>query len=228
MPVLLAIETSTEAGSVALWRDGVVLDRDCTPGVTHSETLLPLVRSLLAEAGVGLADLDGIAFGAGPGSFTGLRVACGVAQGLAVAAGLPLLPVGTLEAMAWTCRSQIGGADVAVYLDARMNEVYCGLFGADVAGAPVVVAPAAAPLPAAGAVACGNGLSAYPVLWDRVALTGARLEPAIMPNAAAVAALAAPRFARGEGIDPAFAAPAYIRDKVALTVAERLAQGGKA
>ena len=97
---ILALETSTELGSCALWRDGEVLERTCPTGRSHSETLLPLVRELLAEAGLKVSQLDAIAFGVGPGAFTGLRVACGGAQGLAVAAGLPLIPVTSLETIA--------------------------------------------------------------------------------------------------------------------------------
>lgn len=230
MSCLIAIETSTEAGSVAFWRDGALLGRACPAGRPHSETLLPLISDLLAEAGATFADLDGIAFGAGPGSFTGLRVACGVAQGLAVAADLPVVPVGTLEAMAW----ESGGDRVAVYLDARMNEVYCGFYvrgvdGVASVGTVGVHPPLGAPLPGDDAwIACGNGLAAYPLLAERVATVVADLRPGILPTATAVAALAAPRLLRGEGIDAARAAPIYVRDKVAFTVAERLAQGGKA
>lgn len=230
---LLAIETSTDAGSIALWRDGEVLLRDCPRGVSHSETLLPLIRSTLAEAGLGFADLSGIAFGAGPGSFTGLRVACGVAQGLAFAHDTPLLPVGTLEAMAFAARSE-ASARVLVALDARMGEVYFGSFdvSSDAVAAlgPVGVhPPGAVPLPASGGwLACGNGLAAYPALRGRLAPAVDAWLPELMPTADAVARLAAPRLARGERVDPADAVPVYVRDKVAQTVAERLAQGGKA
>ena len=117
---LLAIETSTELGSIAIWRDGVLLQRACPPGTSHSETLLPLIRATLNEAELGFGDLHGLAFAAGPGSFTGLRVACGVAQGLAFAHALPVIPVGTLDAMALAS----GGERVLVVLDARMGEVY--------------------------------------------------------------------------------------------------------
>ncbi|HET7774740.1 MAG TPA: tRNA (adenosine(37)-N6)-threonylcarbamoyltransferase complex dimerization subunit type 1 TsaB [Azospira sp.] len=227
---LLALETATDQGSVALWRDGVVLFRECPAGEQSSLTLLPLVRTLMGEVGLAMADLDGIAFGAGPGAFTGLRVACGVAQGLAVALDKPVLPVVTLEALAFAN----GGERVAVYLDARMGEVYCGSYrhdgaGLHLEGAITVNPPAQAPLPEGpGWVVCGNGAPAYPVLAERLAALGLPLGPERVPTAAAVAALAAPRLARGEGLDPALAAPLYIRDKVALTVAERLAQGGKA
>lgn len=149
-----------------------------------------------------------------------------MAQGLAFAQDLPLLPVGTLDAMALAS----GGERVIVTLDARMGEVYFGYFQAGVPLGPVgVYSPAAVPLPASGGwLACGNGLAAYPALHERLAPFVAVWLPELMPSAAAVARLAAPRLARGEGIDPADAAPLYVRDKVAKTVAERLAEGGKA
>ncbi|MFZ2852545.1 MAG: tRNA (adenosine(37)-N6)-threonylcarbamoyltransferase complex dimerization subunit type 1 TsaB [Rhodocyclaceae bacterium] len=223
---LLALETSTDVGSIALWRDGEILLRACPAGVSHSQTLLPLIAATMAEAGLGFADLDGIAFGAGPGSFTGLRVACGVAQGLAFAHDLPLVPVGTLDAMALAS----GGERVIVTLDARMGEVYSGCFADGVPLGPVgVYPPGALPLPETGGwLACGNGLAAYPAVHERLAPFVAAWLPELMPSADAVARLAAPRLARGERIDPADAVPLYVRDKVAQTVAERLAQGGKA
>ena len=223
---LLAIETSTEAGSIALWRDGEILARECPPGVSHSETLLPLIRQTLAEAGVAFADLHGIAFGAGPGAFTGLRVACGVAQGLAFGKDIPLLPIGTLDAMA-----EASGAErVIVALDARMGEVYYGLFADGRALGPVgVYPPQGVPLPADGGwTACGNGLAAYPLLGERLQPFVDHWQPALMPHAAAVARLAAPRLLAGERVDQADAVPVYVRDKVAQTVAERLAAGGRA
>jgi len=228
--LILALETSTELGSCALWRDGAVLERRCPAGRSHSETLLPLVRELLHEAGVGFAALDAIAFGAGPGAFTGLRIACGAAQGLAVAAGLPLLPVTGLEAMAL----QAGDGETLALLDARMGEVYAGRYrvaGGDchLQGDIGVLSPADLPLPDAGGWrACGNAPAAYPLLRERLEAGGIPLLPDILPTAAAVAALAAPRVARGDGIDAALAAPLYIRDKVAKTVAERLSEGGRA
>ena len=121
---ILALETAADPGSIALWRDGEVVARVCAAAQSNSATLLPLAEATLREAGLGFADLNAIAFGSGPGSFTGLRVACGVAQGLAFARDLPLLGVGTLEAMA----QESGGRRVIVLLDARMGEVYAGFF----------------------------------------------------------------------------------------------------
>lgn len=228
--LILALETSTELGSCALWHDGSVIERCCPAGRSHSETLLPLIRELLAEAGMRVAALDGIAFGAGPGAFTGLRVACGAAQGLAVASERQLLPICSLEAMA----VQAGDGKVLAMLDARMGEAYVARYhcsGSDcqLDGEIRVQAPAAIDLPdQAGWRACGNAPVAYPVLASRLQAAGILMIDGILPTAAAVASLAAPRLARGEGIDAALAAPLYIRDKVAKTVAERLEEGGRA
>ncbi len=228
---ILALETSTELGSCALWLDGRVLERTCPAGRPHSETLLPLVRELLAEGGVALGDLDAIAFGVGPGAFTGLRVACGVAQGLAVAADLPLVPVVSLEVLA----EQSGADQVLALLDARMGEVYAATWlrngeGWTLLGDIRVAAPVDLVLPAdSGWAACGNAPRVYPLLAERLADAGIALhEQQPLPLAATLARLAVPRVQRGEGIDPALAAPLYVRDKVAKTVAERLSEGGKA
>ena len=228
--LILALETSTELGSCALWRDGDIVERLCPPGQSHSETLLPLVRELLGESGLKVAQLDAIAFGVGPGAFTGLRVACGIAQGLAVATNIPLVPVTSLEAMA----EMTGAEQVLALLDARMGEVYAGSYrrctdGYALQGEIRVWSPANVPLPtAAGWLICGNAPSAYPELQARIVAAGLPIHPGILPTAAALARLAAPRAARGEGIDAALAAPLYIRDKVAKTVAERLSEGGRA
>lgn len=227
---ILALETSTENGSCALWRDGELIVRNCPGGRSHSETLLPLVREVLAEAGIAVAQLDAIAFGVGPGAFTGLRVACGAAQGLAVAAGVPLLPVTSLQAMA----AASGGQQVMALLDARMGEVYVGNYQMQdgslcLQGDIRVQPPADIIFPtSAGWLACGNALSAYPELSARANEAGLLQLPDILPSAAWVARLAAPRVVAGDAIDPALAAPLYIRDKVAKTVAERLLEGGRA
>ena len=227
---ILALETSTELGSCALWRDGEVLERTCPAGRSHSETLLPLVRELLLEAGLKVGDLAAIAFGVGPGAFTGLRVACGAAQGLAVAAGLPLIPVTSLETMA----VQTAAEGVLALLDARMGEVYSGTYrrldGSYVLQDKIrLAAPDTLALPdEPGWFACGNAITAYPVLAARLNAVTITMRHDILPTAAALARLAAPRAMRGEGIDAALAAPLYIRDKVAKTVAERLSEGGRA
>jgi tRNA threonylcarbamoyladenosine biosynthesis protein TsaB len=226
---LLAIESSTELFSVALLLDGRIVEREGARGVSHSEIALPSVRALLEEEGVSLIDLTGIVFGAGPGAFTGLRLATSVAQGLAFGAGLPVLGVGSLEAMAL----EAGAERVYACTDARMGELYCAAYR--VAGdsvetvlSPVVVPPHEAPLPPGpGWFGCGSGFAAHgELLQARLggALTG--VNAGMRPGAGAVARLAAERFARGEAIDAALAAPLYVRDKIALTTQERLAAGG--
>ncbi|MDH4294437.1 MAG: tRNA (adenosine(37)-N6)-threonylcarbamoyltransferase complex dimerization subunit type 1 TsaB, partial [Betaproteobacteria bacterium] len=117
---ILALDTSTEYCSVALWRDGALCEQGAPAGQTHSEILLGMVDSVLTEGGVRLEALDGIAYGQGPGSFTGLRIACAVAQGLAYSFGIPLVGIGTLHTMAAAC----GAGRVLCCLDARMQEVY--------------------------------------------------------------------------------------------------------
>lgn len=227
---ILAIESSTEAASVALLCGDVLLERD-VPGRTHSETLLPAIRALLGEAGCPLNALDGVAFGAGPGAFTGLRLACGAAQGLAMGIDRPVVPVGTLEALA----SLYEGDRIFVAMDARMAEVYFAAYRRvgtrlDEVLAPACARPEDVRLPASGSWAgVGSAFAAYPDrllpgLGDRLLAVDAALQP----RAGAVARLAAVRLARGEGLDATLAAPLYVRDKVALTTAERLAQGGRA
>ncbi|MFZ2267048.1 MAG: tRNA (adenosine(37)-N6)-threonylcarbamoyltransferase complex dimerization subunit type 1 TsaB [Azonexus sp.] len=228
--LILALETSTELGSCALWHDGELLERLCPAGRSHSETLLPLVRELLQGAGVGVRQLDAIAFGVGPGAFTGLRVACGAAQGLAVAGNIPLLPVSSLETMA----AASGAERVLALLDARMGEVYAGAYlrtpdGYALQGEIRLAAPDEVLLPeGAGWLACGNAPAAYPVLQQRLAAAAIPVLADVLPQAAQLARLAVPRALRGEGIDAALAAPLYVRDKVAKTVAERLQEGGRA
>lgn len=227
---ILSLETSTEHGSCALWCAGDVLERVCPAGQAHSQTLLPLLGEMLAQAGIGLTQLDGIAFGCGPGAFTGLRVACGIAQGLAVATDVPLVPVVSLEAMA----AASGEDEVLSLLDARMQEVYCAHYRRvaenawQVQGEIRVLAPQTLSWPWAVRAACGNALHAYPELAARLEQNAFTLHPQILPTARWLAHLAAPRLRAGAGIDPADAAPLYIRDKVAKTVAERLQEGGKA
>lgn len=227
--IILALETAADPGSIALWIDGKIVACTCPDARSNSETLLPLAEQTLAANGLCFADLDAVAFGSGPGSFTGLRVACGVAQGIAVARDLPLLGIGTLEAMALAS----GAPRVIVALDARMGEVYLGYFENGALCSEIaalgVFAPDSVPLPQSGGwLACGSGVAAYAALRERLAPWVDAWQPEIAPSAEAVLRLAAPRFERGESIDPADAAPFYVRDKVAKTVVERLAEGGRA
>jgi tRNA threonylcarbamoyladenosine biosynthesis protein TsaB len=224
---ILALDASTDVCAAALG-DGVSWgERAETAGQRHSELLLPMIRALLTEARLGLRDLDGIAFGAGPGSFTGLRIACGVAQGLALGANLPLVGVATLEAMAETARMRTGCTRVIAALDARMQEIYFAAYEHDGTRwrdrvAPMVVAPGSATVPAgAGWSGVGNGFAAYPALREHLAGALGSCDESILPTAVAIGALALPRFAAGEGVPARDAAPFYVRHRVALTSAER-------
>ena len=226
---ILAIDASTEVCAVALGDGAHWGERAEVAGQRHSELLLPMVRALLDDARIELSDLDGIAFGAGPGSFTGLRIACGVAQGLALGANLPLVGVATLEAMAETARVRAGCTRVIAALDARMQEVYLAAYEHEAGSwrervAPTVVKPGEAPLPeGTGWTAAGNGFVAYPALRERLAGTMAAFAEDILPTAVAIGNLALPRFAAGEGVPAREAAPLYVRHRVALTSAERAA-----
>lgn len=186
-----------------------------------------MVQALLADAQIALADVDAIVFGAGPGSFTGVRTACGIAQGLAFGAGLPVLPLVTLDAMALACREASGASEIVVVLDARMGEVYWAQYryadGWHSVVAPRLCAPeAVTPLPAAGLRACGNGLAAYPAAFAESAFAvGALVD--IAPHARELVRLGAVALAAGAAVDAAAAQPLYLRNKIAYTSAERQA-----
>lgn len=221
---ILAIDTSGDFCTVALNCDGSVDARQSPRGVQHSAVVLPMVHALLADAGFRITDLDAIAFGEGPGSFTGLRIACGVTQGLALAAELPVLGVNTLLAMA----EAADAPRVVACLDARMQEIYHAAYErrdgvwTDVI-APGLYAPDAAPaLPGAGWHACGSGFAVYgDVLARRYEGQLQAVDGTIFPHARDIARIARARLERGEGRDAAFAVPSYLRDKVALKTSER-------
>jgi len=212
-----AFETSTEWCSVALWLDGEIVGVEERAGNRHSERLLPMLEKLFEMKNIAASQLDAVAFGAGPGSFTGLRIACGVAQGLAFARSLPVLGVSTLHALA----EESGAERALACLDARMGEVYYSAIERSAGGwrervAPSCVPPGAVQVPPDGEwTGCGSGLALCESLRLR------HVMPEVHPTALAVARLAAPRLAAGEGVDAARALPAYVRDKVALTTAER-------
>lgn len=220
---ILAIDTSTEYCSVALL-EGEITFQEILAGQRHSELILPMVKRILSGAGLTLAQLDGIAFGAGPGSFTGLRIACGVAQGLALGTGLPVIGICTLEALA----QETGSSFVLAALDARMREIYHAAYEKTAEGwksisEPALCLPGTAPLvQGIEWTGCGSGFDLYDEALRahyegqlRDVLRGLR------PNARAMVELAAPRFAAGLGVDPAAAAPFYVRNKVALKEKER-------
>ena len=227
---LLAFDTSTEQMSIGVSVDGRRFVLDAPGGAAASATLIPSLLRLLGEAGIGIGDLDAIAFGRGPGAFTGLRTACAVAQGLAFGAGKPVLAIDTLAAVAEAARLALDPAaeefDVWVAMDARMDEIYAARYRWhdqrwSERVAPQLIGPAAldarwrAEPPG---VIAGNALAAF----------GAALHPGharcvadAMPHARALLALAEAAWRDGAAIDAAQALPLYLRDKVAQTTAER-------
>lgn len=221
---ILALDTSTELCSVALWLDGELLAREERAGQRHSELVLPMVHDLLAEAGLGIKALDGIAYGEGPGSFTGLRIGCGVVQGLAFGADLPVAGVCTLLALAEASQAE----RVIACLDARMGEVYHAVYqkagdGWQILSEPGLNRPEEAPEVAGeNWTGCGNGFGAYgEALGARYAGQLQGLMADLLPHATYIATLGAGQFKRGLGMDAAEAAPLYIRNKVALKTSER-------
>lgn len=217
---LLAFDTSTDTLFIALQCGTALWQHQAAGGANSSATLLPSIQQGLQALGLQFADLDAIIFGRGPGSFTGLRTACAIAQGLALGAGKPLLPVDTLLAVAEEAREQHGLTDVMAVLDARMSEVYhAGYRWADglwhATHALGLCAPEALQVPE-GLSVVGNAQAAYaerlaPQAAHRVAL----------PTATALLRLAPRLMADGHLVDASYALPLYIRDKVALTTAER-------
>lgn len=221
---ILAFDTSTEYLSLALWLDGEISTRDQLAGQTHSSLILPQLREMLDAEGLELQDFDGIAFGAGPGSFTGLRIGCGVAQGLAFGAGLPVLGVSTLLALAAASYQD----KVIACLDARMGEVYHATYVRQRGGwvtmnAPGLYAPQAVPaVESEGWYGIGSGWGAYAdVLTTVYAGCIDGVDATAFPHAREIATLAAPLFELGLGKPAHEAAPVYIRNKVAFTMSER-------
>ena len=235
---ILALETSTQYCSCALSINGETRASHVDAGQSHSDLLLPAVARLMSEAGLAFSQLDAIAFGAGPGSFTGLRIACGVAQGLAFAHDLPVAAVASTEALAEGAAREHAATRVITAFDARMGELYLAAYER-VGGtggpepdwrellAPQLARPDALPaLPVLPGVAAwfgaGSGFAAYgAALLARYAPM--QIDAACVPHAAAVAAIGARRAARGQTVAAEHAAPLYVRDKVALDVREQAA-----
>jgi len=221
---ILALDSSTDWLSVALSNGDGWEERGERAATAASERALPLVRALLGAAGLRVGDLDGIAFGAGPGSFTGVRIACGIAQGLALGADLPVVAIPTLLALAQRAWRTGGTEAVFACLDARMREVYVAAYRRDTTtwqtvAEPAVRKPDDVTLPPGAWHGCGDGFATYPALARRLAL--ASVDAAARPSARAIGELAAPRFAAGEGVPAAQAEPLYVRHRVALTTRER-------
>lgn len=226
MSTLLAFDTATERMSVALAVRGEVRVHEAAGGAQASAALIPAILGLLADAGLRLAHVDAIAFGRGPGAFTGLRTACAVAQGLAIGAGKPVLPLDTLLAVAEDARAQSERLHVWVAMDARMDEIYAAHYAFEAGRwttlvAPMLTTPETLAMrwqEAPPEVVAGSALDAF---GERL-LTGTAVRlPQAMPRAHALVPLAQALWQAGNSVDPALALPLYVRDKVAQTTAER-------
>ena len=225
---LLALDTSTEFLSLALQLGDKIVTHHQHAGQAASQLVLPQIQVLLDAANIKLSDLDGIAFGAGPGAFTGVRVACGVAQGLGFGANLPVVGVNTLLAL-----TEASGQDrVIACLDARMGEIYHAAFVKEngkwlAQSATTVCKPEAAPMLDGGWIGVGSGWAVYGDILSNIYAENLvktlpnDLHHKVTPSAKAILQLAAPIFAAGEAKSASQAMPIYIRNRVALTTIER-------
>ena len=236
MARILALDTSTEACSVALKLGDEVVENFQLQPRKHTQLLLPMVEEILAEAGIGLNQLDAIAFANGPGSFTGLRIATGVVQGLAFGADLPVIPVTTLETLALTAFREHYAHYIISSLDARMGEVYWGAYhwngqGFDCLSVPEVIAPDQValqnPVDDADWVGAGSGFQLLdqfsPVMQSLVQQT----YPEMLPQAGDIARLAELYWHQGKTVSAEEAMPVYLRDNVAFKKGEGPHQAGK-
>ena len=208
---------------MALLRGGELFVEEAIAENRHSEMLVPMIRRLLDRARLAPSQMDAFAFGQGPGSFTGIRIACGLVQGLAFASNRPVVPVPSLLALA----EQTNERRVIAALDARMGEAYLAAYARNGPEWDEVISPRLAdsaslpPLPGRSWAASGSGFDRHAWLRDAYRDSVEMRFEGDLPRAGAVARLAARRFARGAGIAAAEAAPLYLRDKVALTTEER-------
>ena len=240
MPRLLSLETVTDRGAFALWSGDVsdfnvtttlCHEFNCPSGQPHAETLLPALRESLNTLGWTLDSLDAIVFDAGPGMFTGLRVSAALAQGLAVALDKPLITVSSLEVLAESTHESTGAKTILTLLDARMNQIYAGGWTKSLTGwqalfdACLVNPDGLDQLPVLPEpyVAAGTGIDEYAPVKPWLEAQGISDSKVRYPSAVALARLGATRFAAGQLTDPADAIPVYVRDRVALTTAERAA-----
>jgi len=223
---VLTIDCSTAWLSVAAGDATRCVERHELAGQSHSQLALPRIDAVLAEQGWTVGDLNVIAFGAGPGSFTGVRIACGVAQGLALGASRPVVPVATLEALAQQAFRMHAATRVCACLDARMREVYIAAYEREgdrwrEVQPPAVMKPGSVTVPRGEWFGAGEGFAAYPALAQRLSLRA--VDATLTPSARAIIELAVPRLIAGQAVDAAHALPLYVRHRVALTSAERAA-----
>lgn len=223
---VLGIDTATEACSAALLVDGDVFERYEVLGRGHAERLLPMVQEVLAEAGTALAAIDAVAFGRGPGGFTGLRIAAGVAQGLAFGASLPVVPVSDLAALASRAAQLRGARQVLACLDARMAQVYWAAYDCLDPDEPVPLTPESVSDPdrlrlpgqaGDGSLffGAGHGFSAYPALHTLLDGRLGGFDADLLPHAREIARLGTGGLCAGHVVDPVDAVPVYLRNEVA-------------
>ncbi|MFI8481553.1 tRNA (adenosine(37)-N6)-threonylcarbamoyltransferase complex dimerization subunit type 1 TsaB [Pseudomonas sp. NPDC078700] len=226
MTTLLALDTATEACSVALLHDGKSISHYEVIPRQHAQRLLPMIKTLMAEANLPLSALDAIAFGRGPGAFTGIRIAIGVVQGLAFALDRPVIPVSNLAVLAQRSLREQGAVQVAAAIDARMDEVYWGCYQAQqgemrLLGREAVLAPELAALPEGVSgdwFAAGTGWGTFA---ERINVQPSAQDPSMLPHAQDLLTLAQFAWARGESVVADQAQPVYLRDQVATPKAPR-------
>lgn len=228
---LLAIDTATEVCSAAVWVDGKILEHYEVAGREHTQRLMTQVNQVMDDAGLTFAQLDGIACGIGPGSFAGVRIGVGYVKGLALALDRPVVGVSSLAMLALRAVREHGAEHVLAAIDARMSEIYCGAYQrtavglVESCGPETVCAPEAmTKSTSASAIAVGSGWKTYRDVLLKVAGTEImEFLPDALPHAEDALRLAVPRFAAGQGINADDLVPAYLRDKVALTLDEQVA-----
>lgn len=217
---ILAFDTSTQQCSVALYYQGAIKDVSLPASNQHAELILPLIESLLSEAGLSLVQLDAIGFGRGPGSFTGLRIAASLAQGLACTHDIPVAPISTLQALAQAAYEQWQAKQAAVAIDARMQQIYWSTFKLNTAGImesvspEMVVDPEQVSLNETDWTGIGTGWAAYPEQLQNLRMQLTHLDEHAVPQARTIAWLAQKVFEQNLTVAPEYALPIYLRDKV--------------
>ncbi|MCJ8168886.1 tRNA (adenosine(37)-N6)-threonylcarbamoyltransferase complex dimerization subunit type 1 TsaB [Atopomonas sediminilitoris] len=220
MTTVLALDTATEACSVALWHQGQSLSNYAVIPRLHAQELLPMIKALLAEAQLPMSAIDALAFGRGPGAFTGVRIATGMVQGLALALDRPVLAVSNLAMLAQRAWREQGAQQVATAIDARMDEVYWGCYQLQdevmqLVGSEAVLAPESVALPERWREAECFGAGTGWGYAERLAVKPSACDAALLPHAEDLLRLALHGWANGEAVDAADAQPVYLRDKVA-------------
>ncbi len=225
---LLAIDTATEACSAAVMIDGEIRERYEVVTNAHTRLILPMIDALMAEVGLKPSELDGLAFGRGPGSFTGIRIATGVIQGIAYGCDLPVVAVSNLAAVAQEFLDRSDENTAFVAMDARMNEIYWGVYQRDelgfarLLGAEAVIPASAIEFPEVNGVGVGSGWNIYEeILKTNLSQRLTGYEDFNLPRASSIAKLGAEGFRQGLAVTAENAIPVYLRDKVAKKESER-------